>query len=136
MADTEGITSKTECAEETLEEDKQPECAEETVEDDKESTSEDEDTEITDTEEEETVHTYPSRYRKLTVKAKTSADLEKIKTLKAIEIARAKLETLDEIDGTDNASVLKDMKIIKSEFHVYMKECEVQGDENSRTCVC
>lgn len=50
MADTEGITSKTECAEETLEEDKQPECAKETVEEDKESTSED--TEITDTEEE------------------------------------------------------------------------------------
>lgn len=68
MADTEGITSKTECAEETLEEDKQPECARETVEEDKESTSEGEDTEITDTEEEETVHTYPSRYRKLTVK--------------------------------------------------------------------
>lgn len=62
MADTEGITSKTECAEETLEEDKQPECARETVEDDKESTSEGEDTEITDTEEEETVQTYPSRY--------------------------------------------------------------------------
>lgn len=50
------------------------------------------------------------------IEAKTSADLEKIKTLKAIEIARAKLETLDEIDGTDNASVLKDMKIIKSEM--------------------
>lgn len=49
------------------------------------------------------------------IEAKTSADLEKIKTLKAIEIARAKLETLDEIDGTDNASVLNDMKIIKSE---------------------
>lgn len=49
------------------------------------------------------------------IEAKTSADLEKIKTLKAIEIARAKLETLDEIDGTDIASVLKDMKIIKSE---------------------
>lgn len=68
MADTEGITSKTECAEETLEEDKQPECARETVEEDKESTSESEDTEITDTEVEETVHTYPSRYRKWTVK--------------------------------------------------------------------
>lgn len=49
------------------------------------------------------------------IEAKTSADLEKIKTLKAIEIARAKLETLDEIDGTGNASVLNDMKIIKSE---------------------
>lgn len=44
-----------------------------------------------------------------------SADLEKIKTLKAIEIARAKPETLDKIDGTGNASELNDMKIIKSE---------------------
>lgn len=41
--------------------------------------------------------------------------MEKIRTLKAIEIPRAKLETLDEIDGTDNASVLNDIKIIKSE---------------------
>lgn len=49
------------------------------------------------------------------IKAKTSADLEKIKTLKAIEMARAKLETLDEIDGTDNAAVLNDVKFIKPE---------------------
>lgn len=68
MAHTEGITGKTGCAEETLEKDKQPECAEETVEEDIESTSEGEDIETTDTEEEETVHTYPSRYRKMTVK--------------------------------------------------------------------
>lgn len=44
----------------------------------KESTSEGEDTEITDTEEEETVHTYPSRYRKLTVKAQL-LKIEKLK---------------------------------------------------------
>lgn len=78
MANTEGITSKTECAEETLEEDKQPECARETVEDDKESKSEGEDTEITDTAVEETVHAYPSRYRKLTVKGQL-LKIEKLK---------------------------------------------------------
>lgn len=49
------------------------------------------------------------------IEAKTSAELEKIKTPTAIEIALAKLETLDEIDWTDNASVLNDMKIINSE---------------------
>lgn len=59
---------KAECAEETLEKDKQPECAKETVEEDKESTSEGIYTKPTDTEEGETVHTYPSRYRKWTVK--------------------------------------------------------------------
>lgn len=48
--------------------DKQPEYAKETVEEDKESTSEGEYTKNKDTEEGETVHTYPSRYRKLTVK--------------------------------------------------------------------
>lgn len=55
-----------------------------------------------------------AKLKVIDIKAKSSADLEKIKTLKAIEIARAKLKTLDEIDGTDNASVLNDMKIIKS----------------------
>lgn len=68
MADTECVMGKTECAEETLEKDKQPECAKETVEEDKESTSEGIYTKTTDTEEGETVHTYPSRYRKWTVK--------------------------------------------------------------------
>lgn len=56
-----------------------------------------------------------AKLKVIDIKAKSSADLEKIKTLKAIEIARAKLKTLDEIDGTENASVLNDMKIIKSE---------------------
>lgn len=81
------------------------------------------------------VATLKTKLKFIDIQAKMNADLEKMKTIKSLEMARAKLETLDALQGKDNSAVFQDVNnnLVKSDDNSSVIDMSIKT-EIPKTC--